>query len=443
MGTFPSVNQGQESSLRTLSPCQTMIRSLSQRLVDAQRPIRILDAVRWDHRIEEEFFAAHAKELPRVTRETYGVRPLSFSLDQKRQEFAAIESDTRRCLGKTSRIGRILTRMSEEYRQVLDMLETRGTSTFSRISRLLYGSSHDSIQVNGPSLAHLTHDVDAMIGRLSNHQSRADHPIKLTAVQAAAELSDRLGRFFGKPSNVRVQVSGDILADAAAGCDYLKIREDAFFSAQEIRLLEVHEGWVHLGTTLNGQSQPICTFLSKGPPSSTITQEGLAVLTEVLSNACYPQRVRRLLHRVEGIHLVEEGANFLEVYQFYLEMGYEPRDSYHQTVRIFRGSVAEGAGPFTKDLSYIRGFALVVEFLKTQFRLRQYQPINLLFCGKTTIEDMETLVHLSTEGLVTPPRFLPPPFENLDELSSRFLHLYSSTYPDLHQSTWGNLVGLL
>ena len=68
----------------------------------------------------------------------------------------------------------------------------------------------------------------------------------------------------------------------------------ALVGLDDLRLLEVHEGWVHLGTTLNGQSQPVCTFLSKGPPSSTLTQEGLAVLTEVFAFAsCRFQRPYR------------------------------------------------------------------------------------------------------------------------------------------------------
>src|SRR6185369_6201715 len=108
------------------------------------------------------------------------------------------------------------------------------------------------------------------------------------ARQTVEMLSERLGNYFKDDKAVRVRISDGIVADAAAGSDYLKVRGGARFSPREIRLLDVHEGWVHLGTTLNGQSQPVCTFLSKGPPSSTITQEGLAVLTEILTGAAHP-----------------------------------------------------------------------------------------------------------------------------------------------------------
>src|SRR5207302_1649168 len=144
----------------------------------------------------------------------------------------------------------------------------------------------------------------------------------LDARQTVDELSARLGGYFRDEAAVRVRLSVGIVADAAAGSDYIKIRGDARFTPREVRLLEVHEGWVHLGTTLNGQNQPVCTFLSKGPPSSTVTQEGLAVITEIFAFASHPGRVRRLTNRIEGVAMAEAGANFLDVYRYFLEEGY-------------------------------------------------------------------------------------------------------------------------
>src|SRR5262249_6709209 len=169
---------------------------------------------------------------------------------------------------------------------------------------------------------------------------------------------------------------------------------NACFSPRQIRLLEVHEGWVHLATTLNGQAQPICTFLGKGPPSSTITQEGLAVLTEILAFASHPARLRRLTNRIEGVALAEAGANFLEVYRYFLEEGYDSRESYQQTMRIFRGSLPEGCGPFTKDLSYSKGFVLVYNFVRLAVSRGFVRRVPLLFCGKTTLADIKTLAQL-------------------------------------------------
>src|SRR5262249_58813823 len=118
-----------------------------------------------------------------------------------------------------------------------------------------------------------------------------------------------------------------------------KIRDSARFTPREVRLLEVHEGWVHVGTTLNGETQPVCTFLSKGPPSSTVTQEGLAVITELLAFASHPGRLRRLTNRIEGVATAEAGANFLEGHRFFLEEGDDRPASYHHPMPILRASL--------------------------------------------------------------------------------------------------------
>jgi uncharacterized protein (TIGR02421 family) len=215
-----------------------------------------------------------------------------------------------------------------------------------------------------------------------------------------------------------VRLSDGIVADAAAGSDYIKIRQSARFTPREVRLLEVHEGWVHLGTTLNGQDQPVCTFLSKGPPSSTITQEGLAVISEIFAFASHPGRVRRLSNRIEGVALAEAGANFLDVYRYFLEEGYNSRESYQHTMRIFRGSVPEGSGPFTKDLCYSKGFVLIYNYIRLAVSRGMSRRVPLLFCGKAALCDIKTIAHLVDEGLVTPPRFVPPAFADLNALSA-------------------------
>jgi hypothetical protein len=37
---------------------------------------------------------------------------------------------------------------------------------------------------------------------------------------------------------------------------------------------------------------------------------------------------------------------------------------------------------------------------------------NLLFCGKTAVEDLDSLGELSDAGLLEPPQFVPPPFRD-------------------------------
>ncbi|HTU19717.1 MAG TPA: flavohemoglobin expression-modulating QEGLA motif protein [Gemmataceae bacterium] len=405
-------------SSRPLSTYEELIRSLSDRLVEAQRPIRILDAIKWDDAVERAFFAARCRELPPVTRDYYLSRPLPFDPEQKRREFLSIERGIRQHLGKYNAAGRIMTRMCAEYRQVIDLLVNRGTPTFAALSERLYGGSADRFHAGDPSLGDLGGMLAGTLDNLAREAELAPDAPLLDATEAMHVLSQRLTEFFQNPSAVRIRLSDGIVADAAAGSDYIKLREDARFTMRDIRVLEVHEGWVHLGTTLNGQQQPICTFLSKGPPSSTITQEGLAVLTEVFSFASHPGRVRRLTHRIEGVALAESGADFLDVYRFFLDEGYKPRESYQHTMRIFRGSLPSGCGPFTKDLCYSKGFVQLYNFMRLAVSRGMVGRVPLLFCGKTNLDDIKTLALLADEGLLAPPRYVPPPFANLQALAA-------------------------
>jgi uncharacterized protein (TIGR02421 family) len=418
MGKVTVVNGISRGPTRSLTSYEAIIRTLSDRLVEAQRPIRILDAIKWDDWIEDAFFAKDAKELPPVTAEYYAKRPLPFDPDCKRQEFHAIERDLRRQLGPYNGAGQIMTRMCEEYREVVDMLVLRGTRGFSVISERLYGSSTDSFHAEDPNLSDLGQMMSVILDNLAHEMLFDPDAATFDAQQTVAELTQRLGTFFQEPGTVRVKLSDGIVSDAAAGTDYIKIRQDARFSLRELRLLEVHEGWVHLGTTLNGQSQPVCTFLGKGPPSSTVTQEGLAVLTELFAFASHPARVRRLTNRIEGVALAEAGANFLDVYRFFLQEGYTPRESYAHSMRIFRGSLPADLGPFTKDLCYSKGFVQIYNFMRLAVSRGMVRRVPLLFCGKTNLADVKIIGQLVEEGLVAPPRYLPPPFADLHALSA-------------------------
>ena len=404
------------SPQRTLTAYESMVRALSDRLVEAQRPIRILDAINWDDDIERLFFETGCRELPPVTPDYYLKRPLPFDPEQKLHEFHLIERDIRRQLGEFNAPGQIMSRMCQEYREVVHLLTHRGSRAFAEISERLYGSASDSFHAGDPNLADLGHMMSDILDNLSHESIFGNDEPVLDAAQTVTELSARLKEHFHDQAAVRVQLSDGIVADAAAGSDYIKIRNNARFRVRDIRLLEVHEGWVHLGTTLNGQNQPVCTFLSKGPPSSTITQEGLAVITEIFAFASHPARVRRLTNRIEGVAMAEAGANFLEVYRYFLAEGYNPRESYHHTMRVFRGSLPEDCGPFTKDLCYSKGFVLIYNFIRLAVSRGLMRRVPLLFCGKTTLCDIKTLAQMVDEGLVTPPRFLPPPFADLHAL---------------------------
>jgi uncharacterized protein (TIGR02421 family) len=402
-----------------LTPEQLIIYELSERIVAAQKPIQILDAIKWTPEIKERFFAEKCKNLPAVDANYYQNIPLRFDLDQKAQEFHEIERDINRKLGQFSGIGSIMLRTCREYRIAIQLLKARGTQDFYETSVDLYGSASEAFYPGGPVLNDLSDLLSETLGMLQADLSSEKDEKKYTSTEAVEILNERLAQYFHhKEDQVAVLESDNIVSDAAAGARYIKMRQDAMFSERDIQLLEVHEGWVHVGTSINGSTQPICTFLGKGAPSCTITQEGLAVITEIFTFSSYPARVQRITNRIKAIHMAEQGADFLEVfYHFTKEMGVNEQDAYSLTARIFRGSTPT-LGPFTKDLSYAKGFLLIYNYIRLAVQMGLSQHVPTLFVGKLRLEDIQILNHLVEEGIVTAPRYVPPQFKDLAALSS-------------------------
>ena len=393
-----------------------IIHRLSERIVEAQSPIRILDAIKWDDSIKQTFFANGCKRQPEIDVGYY--TPLEYNADALCENFRSIRDDICSELGETHPASKIMLRMCNEYIQVIGMLEARGTPDFYQISKELYGSSTDVFHSGSSTLADLGHLLDTALRNIDETMFLEKDVKDIPTDDAVVMLQGWLDEMFdGAGERVNVIKSDGIVADAAAGSDYIKLREHAMFSMRNLRLLEAHEGWVHVGTTLNGKRQPSCTFLSKGTPSDTITQEGLAVFIEVTSFRSHPARLRSIADRIRAIGLVENGASFLDIFQLLRSEGRSEKEAYTSAVRVFRGSTPTG-GPFTKDLAYSKGFVLVYNFIRLAVRRGRLDRIPLLFCGKLAIEDMGTIGKLADAGLIELPQYLPPTMEDMSALTA-------------------------
>jgi len=396
----------------------TVIQDLSKRIVDAQRNIRILDQIKWDDTVKQDFFEQKGQQLPCVNAAYYQSKPLPFDAHDKKEEFRIILRDTQNKLGQYSPVTRLIKRQCDEYIKAVQMLSARGTSVFNELSTELYGSPDDVFYVGGPRLSQLGILLFDVLTSLDVRLQSAADVERYSPEQAQNILQSRLNLFFDQHhGRVNVMVSDGMIADAAAGADSIKLNRQTMFTDRELKYLEVHEGWVHVGTTLNGAMQPYCSFLSKGSPSCSVIQEGLAIITEVVSFSSYPGRMRKITNRVIAIDKVMQGANFLDIYRYFIECGLREDDSYNQTVRVFRGSTPTG-GPFTKDLSYAKGFVLIYNFICFAISQNRVDTIPLLFTGKLALDDLPLLIELKEQGLITAPIYLPPQFRDLAALSA-------------------------
>lgn len=381
-------------------------RELADRLAAVLRPVRILDAVRWPTEVEHAFLAAGGDGLPEVGPATYDT-PLPFAPSDTLAELAHLDRDTRFRLGTDHPAGRLLLKTIREGELSVRLIQARGTPAFADLSRELFGTT-----LGTHWLPELT---DLLEGHLASLPPDEPAPTRLSAHKAADELTARFTAYFGPPAGVRVAVCDQLSSDAAAGCGYLKLRAGATFTPADVRMLEVHEGWGHLATTLNARRQPVLPTLARCGPSGTRTQEGLAVFLELVTGSASASRVRKLLARVRGVALAEAGADFRDVYRFHLDLTDDPRESFRRAARVFRGGRPAG-WPFTKDLTYCEGLLRVLAFVRAELASGGRGRIPLLFCGKVAVEDVPLLAELGRCGWLAPPRWLPPPVRDRQAL---------------------------
>jgi uncharacterized protein (TIGR02421 family) len=398
------------------------VAQLAGRIVEAQRPIRVLQALRWEDVVEEQFLRSRGpRDMPAIDAAYYEKVDLGFAPRAKVEEFEEIARDISHELGETDAVAQIMVTTALEYRDVVRMLAARGTPVFYAWSRKLYGSPKDKF----PDGRSTVRDLGQLLYNLLTNVDEWSAPMRavspayartLDSGEAVRLLGERLAGFFGD-THVRVEADDEILADAAAGSDYVKVRRGALFSARDVDILEVHEGWVHVATSLNGQAQPVAKWLAKGPPRTTAVQEGLAALLEMFTFRTYPRRARRLNDRVLAVDKAEDGASFLDVFEWFRTEGYEEEECFHNARRIFRGGVVEGGAPFTKDACYCKGIVLNYAFIRSAIQHDRVDLVPLLFVGKVAHEDVPVLARRVSDGVVRLPQYLPPMFRDLNGLA--------------------------
>src|SRR4029077_18598014 len=121
--------------------------------------------------------------------------------------------------------------------------------------------------------------------------------------------------------------------------------------------------------------------------------------------------------RIIGIDKAEDGANILELVEFYRTEGYSESDCIANAKRVFRGGVVEGGAPFTKDISYCRGFIENYNFMRAAIRAGRPQLIPYFFVGKLHVDDIPLLFQKHKEGIIDAPRYLPPQFRDLSGIA--------------------------
>lgn len=379
------------------------IKKISDRIVAAQRPIKILKSINWDDSVHTRFFAKNATTLPKPT-----YAPLPYDAKAKIAEFSEIHAS----ITGNNPLEELLRRKCDEFVDVVQMLQARGTKRFNEFSIKLYGRADDGFvdeAVDNLAIARL------WASRPPSKHETFDVPSHEAVERIRAIVERHLGR------RCRVRESERITSNAAAGATSIAVKKGEWFSETRVRALAHHEGLWHVLTSLNGYRQPYLTVLGLGLPQFTMCQEGGAILAEYLTGTITNNRFIELGERTIGIDMAQRGANYLQVYN-YLILKFSPQKASSMCERIFRGGDLEGGAPFTKDATYQRGYCKTFNFFRTILLRDDTDSMRAFLSGKMHVEDVALVKELMRDGTVVGPTFVPAWYAQMDFIDAMFTH---------------------
>jgi uncharacterized protein (TIGR02421 family) len=379
------------------------LRRLSDALVAAQRPIKILRAINWDPAVHQRFFKHDARELPRPE-----YPPLGFDAAAKLRELQAL----RRQIRGRNPIEEMLREKCDEFALVARMLAARGTKRFYELSRRLFGDPRDRFPDNRAD--------NLAIARFWAARPRARNEDQNLDSAEAAKLVRRIcAPYLG--GRVKVVERVRMTANAAAGATRVTLRKGAMFSQRQVGALAHHEGLWHVLTSMNGFRQPVLTVLGVGLPRHAESQEGAGIVAEHLTGNITDDRYIELGERTIAIDMAARGADYLEVYR-YLLARFPPQKAAQMSERVFRGGVLEGGAPFTKDAAYQRGYCRAFNFLRSALEQRDLDIVRAFLAGKMSVDDAELVRDLVEDGICVGPVYLPEWFIDIDRLNAFATH---------------------
>jgi uncharacterized protein (TIGR02421 family) len=380
-------------------PALARCAELDARLVAAAKGIRVLAYLDWPPRLRDPFLASWRAGDPEPPKHEYVRLDLS-------KEVAELKEISYAC-DRGHPVGKYIYQTARSYMTAATMLESVGTPAFTALSVELYGRPGDRIGkgnlTNVDAADHFLKVSDEFVNAV--YLTPEDY--SLSPEDVAKGLDQVVRPVFGSDMPAIV-VDPDLASMAAAGASRVRIRGNTKFASLDIQQLAQHEVFVHSATMRNGMEQPYLKSLGLGAPRTTRTQEGLATLAELVTSAIDLTRLRRIALRIKAIDLALDGADFLEVFQFFVESGQDEVESYQSAMRVFRGGDPRGGICFTKDGMYVHGLVSAHTFLRKAIQGGKVDYPHYLMAGRLALGDVIAMEPWFRSGFIAGPRIEPP-----------------------------------
>jgi uncharacterized protein (TIGR02421 family) len=278
----------------------------------------------------------------------------------------------------------------DSYLDKVDQFNSIGTNDFIYDSLRYFGEPTQKDIGNAKFILHLPGNLNE-----ENEEILAFEEIKKILIQFAENNN--------LPYNLRLEEN--MIANALVSGNTIKLNKNAKLSASDANALAHHEIGVHLVTTLNARQQPL-RILEIGNPLNTMTQEGLAILSEYLSDNLTIKRLKILALRVVAVQSMIKEKSFRKSFSLLKEEYGASNDiAFSVCSRIYRG------GGFVKDYLYMQGFHKMLNAYENE------PYFNLLFAGKTSIDYLPQISRLIDRGILQKPQYISTIFQNPKSLS--------------------------
>ncbi len=367
-------------------------------MVRAVRGIKLLNMVSWPIEVQHAFLAQWARGEVALPRHEYPV--LDFS--DARRELAAIAAQA----DPQHPLGRYLSESAQSWSIAAELLEALGTPDVTAHSIRLFGRPDEPLPGNGPTTREAARHFIAIADELDRELLAPSEQVTISATALQLQLQADLDDFFNERL-IDVVLDPHLIAKAAAGATRIRLRSGAAFSDYDRHQLLEHEAFVHSLTALNGRLQPLLPSLALSSPRTTATQEGLATFAEQITGSIDIERMKRVSLRIEAVAMALDGADFIQVFRYFLDAGQNQVESFSSAQRVFRGVPLTGGYAFTKDTVYLRGLIGVHTFFRWALRQGKLRLCRQLFAGKMTLGDVQAFEPLFESGDLLPPRWLP------------------------------------
>ncbi|UNK56158.1 flavohemoglobin expression-modulating QEGLA motif protein [Pseudoxanthomonas daejeonensis] len=384
--------------------------ALDERMVKAVRGIRLLALASWPASVQVEFLERWHRGQAVLPVVTYP--RLDFTDVRRELDGIAAAADPEHPLGL------YLHDSAESWSRAAALLEALGTPQACVESAALFGRPDQALPGDGPTTREAASHFIQIASELDHELIAPEEQVPVSATALSLQLQSDLDDFFNARV-ITVELDPDMIAKAAAGATRIRLRAGAAFNDYDRRQLFHHEALVHSLTALNGQEQPHMRSLGLSSPRITATQEGLATFAEQITGSIDIERLKRISMRIEAIAMALEGADFLQVFRYFLDGGQNETESFVSAQRVFRGMPVTGGSAFTKDAVYLRGLVGVHTFFRHALKQDRLRLCRWLFAGKMTLRDVVRFEPLFQDGTLAPPRWLPPWVERANGLAGQ------------------------